>query len=131
MVAIACLACGDDYILVRGSISENPDDYGWVELPDTFEVGIPATVNVYTTGGGCDHAGPTLIHVTGLLAVIEPYDSGPAPGVSRACPDMLRYFLHAAYIEFPEPGDATIRVIGIGHAARDRLMTYDTTAVVR
>jgi hypothetical protein len=131
MVGLGCLACGDDYIEVRGVIVLDQTNGLSLEVPDQFEVGVPATVTVATYFGGCARDGPTLVHVDGLLAVIEPYDEMLAPEAGRFCPSFLRSFPHSAQVEFRESGDATVRVIGIDHAGGDTLMTYDTTVVAR
>lgn len=117
------LACGPEWVEMRGVIETGSWEFH-LELPDLFEVGVPADVTVWTYVGGCASQGPTRLTIEPSLVVIEPFDSVPAPGVSKNCPDALRIYQHAVVVEVSAPGDVTVRVRGL---SGNTLVTRDAT----
>jgi hypothetical protein len=136
MVAIGCVGCERDvYLEVRSIVAWDDvmDSAVVIEVPDTFEVGVPATVRFNSYSSACDRAAPTPVEITGLVAVIQPYDSVLTWSSTWACRrEPVSLLPHAVPIEFRESGQATIKLTGIWrHYNWDLLWTYDTTVVVR
>lgn len=104
------------------------------QLNDPLVAVVPSgrtvTVSVTTYGGGCDSKGETEVAVTGLTAVVTPYDYWKS--ATGACPDILRTFAHSTTIEFVESGTAEIIVRGLDWRTRTaKNPDGDTLSVVR
>jgi hypothetical protein len=64
-----------------------------------------------TFGAGCHRAGDTQVVVTGMAAVVTPYDYRPSVGTP--CTRDLVTFRHSAVMEFPSSGTVTVTVQGL------------------
>ena len=117
LTSLTLLGCGltePRWDLRRGEIEGGADPLH-LEIPAVVTAGEPATIAIRTYGNGCvRHGEVTLVSVTGMTAIVEPYDSVvvEAPG-NYGCTDQLRTFTHTADITFPQAGDATLQVIGM------------------
>lgn len=124
-------ACSEEWIDVRGRIEDGTAADFHLELPDHFDVGVPAQVTVWTYVGGCTREGPTRVSVDGSRVTIEPFDSIPAPGVSKNCPDGGRIYQHRVDVEVGQRGEVMVRVRGLRRWAGDTLITRDTTVMAQ
>lgn len=117
---VAVVACGDDggvqpdTIVVPATILSGVNDDGSesVTVPATARVGVPFTVEVRSTGGGCTERDSTGVQVAGLVADVRPFVREPAPGRAPVCPGILKIFSHTAAVTIAQPGTATVRVHG-------------------
>lgn len=117
---VALAACGDDAgvqpdtIVVPATILSGVEDdgSGSVTVPTSARVGVPFTVEVRSTGGGCTERDSTGVQVAGLVADVRPLVREPAPGTTPACFAVIKEFTHTAAITFAQPGTGTVRVHG-------------------
>ena len=135
LVAIYGSACDTtgvnrEYELTRGII--DPHFYYWddptIVVPEEAAMGEHLTVNVTTFGDGCRLKGQTEFAVDGLVATVEPYDSMCVS--CSICTRELRMFEHVAIVQFAEPGQATVRIVG-AIAPADTVGTVEFTIHVR
>lgn len=109
VVLSAChILAGPDEVRRMGSIAGYTSDDPRVTL---VQVGRRVDVSVISYGGGCERQGDTEVVVTGLEAMVTPFDFTDAD--AQVCTDILKSFDHKASIEFPTGGTATIRVRGL------------------
>lgn len=83
-----------------------------VEAPDSIDTGERFTVTVTTSGpDGCWKKERTEVSVSGLTAMIAPYDVDTArPGIS--CTTAVVEIMHTAEVTFARAGAGLIRVRG-------------------
>jgi hypothetical protein len=89
-----------------------------VTIPAVITAGQPATIGIRTYGDdGCTrHGQVTTVNVTSTTATIEPYDSVIVAAPDNwACLSIVSLFTHTAGVTFPQPGRATLRVIGLAN----------------
>jgi hypothetical protein len=79
------------------------------EVPDTVARGQSFSVGVRTDGNGCVSFGRTEVRVSGLEAVVTPYDTHDGGDV---CPDLLREIDHETTITFQQAGTGAVRFRG-------------------
>ena len=92
--------------------------------------GRTVTVSVTSYGGGCESKGETELAVSGLSAVVTPYDY--TYSATGACTQQLKSFVHSTSIEFAEPGTAQITIRGLdGRTRSANNLIGDTLSVVR
>ena len=81
-----------------------------IAMPDTVQAGTEFTVQVSTYGNGCYRKGETEVVVSGNVATVTPWDYvDPSAG---GCPDILLTFVHEATVAFPQPGSASVVIVG-------------------
>jgi hypothetical protein len=61
------------------------------------------------------------VTVTGLRAVVAPYDTVLVPRRGSACADLSEDFEHEVEITFAQPGDAVVEVVGLQPGSSDTL----------
>ena len=86
-----------------------------VHVPDTMNVGVPDTVTVWTSGGGCTRFVAPHITSDDLQVTIRLLDSVSvwAPDDTVAvCPAVRLDHRNKVVISFARPGTALVRVIG-------------------
>jgi hypothetical protein len=98
-----------------------------IEVPDTVAQGQPFSVGVRTYGNGCVSVGRTEVMVTGLQAVVTPYDTH---GGGEICPDILRRFDHETTITLDQAGTGAVRFRGL-REPEDTITTEVRTVHVR
>lgn len=107
-----------------------------VQLPESVEAGVPFNARVVTYGSGnCTKPNGAEVELIGSRAEIVPYDleyRGPWKRGSYyvACTDDLAPYPREVSLQFDDPGDAEIRVLGrplIG----DGLVEYRFPILVR
>ncbi len=112
----ACSAGGlDGPETVRGAaILVDYGDTTTVTLSTSVRVGVPLSITVTSFGGGCITRGETESTVRGLEAEVRPYryEIVRLPP-NMACTDEFRIFQHTTSLQFGEPGDAHVRVLGL------------------
>ncbi len=115
LALLGCELTEPRWDLRRGEIELGASDSLHLETPAVVTAGEPATIAVRTYGGGCvRHGEVTLVNVSGMTATIEPYDSVVVEAPDNyACLAILRMFTHNADVTFPQPGDATLRIVGM------------------
>jgi len=89
-------------------------DTSSVSLPVSSHVGVPFSLTVTSFGGGCIAHGGVEFTSRGLDAEVQPYryEAVRLPP-NMACTMELRVFRDTVSLEFDEPGDATVRAVGI------------------
>lgn len=137
MSSLAGAGCSDstsvDSDLVLGTIEISSDPIR-ANVPDTVLAGGAFPVTVLTYGDGCYEATETrvtyLAHsLTGessRVAEVVPYDRRPARAI---CTSILRTLEHEAFVDFAQPGEATVRIKGLRDWSADTV-TIDLTVVV-
>ena len=118
LTAACTLGCGLfdnglDYELRRAIIDPN-NDYKAFErpiiVPEEASVGEPVTIKVMTFGNMCALKGHTEVSVEALVATIEPFDWTCVGGT----PDRgLKHFEHTIRLQYAEPGQATVWIVGL------------------
>lgn len=96
---------------VPGMLAE-PAEATPVLAPSSVSVGERFTVEITTTGSGCDRLGDTGVLLGERDAVIYVYDftSANRPGV--ACTMIFKHLRREVPLTFSQPGEAVIRVWG-------------------
>ena len=79
-------------------------------MPDTVQAGTEFTVQVTTYGNGCYRKGETEVAASGSVVTITPWDYVDLG--AGACPDLLLTFVHETTVAFPEPGAASVVIVG-------------------
>ena len=89
-------------------------DTSSVSLPAAARVGVPFSITVVSFGGGCIAHGETELTVHELEAEVRPhrYEAVRLPP-NVACTMELRIYRDTVSVEFGEPGEATVRIVGI------------------
>ena len=99
-------------------------------VPDTVLKSTPFEVTVRSYGGGCIRQGDTEVSISANVAEVRPFDSFPVG--PQSCTLELRFFTHAATLQFNSAGSATVRVRGRGHAGSgDTIVVRERSIVVR
>ena len=124
LILSACdVSGGPDWHLRRGVIT-NFDDSLSLQVPDTIRSGQPATLRVWTHGDRCVLPAYTDQHLTATVLTVEPYDSVLVGDVN--CPSAPCLCSHDVTVLFAQPGDVTLRVVGLGNdsamATRERTL---------
>jgi hypothetical protein len=122
ILAISCTvepSEGNAWELRRGIVDFSGDPIV-IEHADTFALGTGGSVAVRTYGGGCIRQGVSEVAVSGLTAVIEPFDSVHI--AAQACTRELRLFRHVVAVRFTERGSAILRIVGVSHPADDEII---------
>jgi len=88
-------------------------DTSSVSLPVSSHVGVPFSLTVTSFGGGCIAHGGVEFTLRGLDAEVQPYRYDVRLPPNMACTRELRVFHDTVSLEFDEPGDATVRAVGI------------------
>lgn len=81
-----------------------------IVMPDTVQAGTGFTVQVSTYGNGCYRKGETEVAASGNVVTITPWDYVDLS--AGGCPDLLLTFVHEATVAFPEPGSASVVIVG-------------------
>ena len=81
-----------------------------IVLPDTVQAGTEFTVQVSTYGNGCYRKGETEVAASGNVATVAPWDYVDLG--ADGCPDILLTFVHEATVAFPQPGSASVVIVG-------------------
>jgi hypothetical protein len=106
-------ACSDDDSLVvdLGVITtRNEAEIGpSIQHPASAQAGTDVSVTAQTYGTDCTGPERTDVKVTGLNAVIRPFDRN---FVESVCGDLVWPYRHTTSIRFEEAGTATITVFG-------------------
>jgi hypothetical protein len=89
-------------------------DTSSVSLPVSSHVGVPFALTVTSFGGGCIAHGGVEVTLRGLNAEVQPYryEAVRLPP-NMACTMELRIYHDTVSLKFNEPGDATVRVVGM------------------
>jgi hypothetical protein len=89
-------------------------DTSSVSLPVSSHVGVPFSLTVTSFGGGCIAHGGVEFTLRGLDAEVQPYryEAVRLPP-NMACTMELRIYHDTVSLEFDEPGDARVRVVGM------------------
>ncbi len=95
-----------------GRIYLSEYDSAIVETPSAARRGEPVNVSVTTYGGGCVSADTTVATVSGLRAVVVPYQRQYQPPASGACTLALRIERRTVPLIFATSGIAVVRVVG-------------------
>jgi hypothetical protein len=101
-----------------------------VSVPDTVAVGTPATVSIKTFGNSCASKGETETTVTGMSALVLPYDYHRGTN----CLAIQISFWHRANIVFERSGTATVTFVGVGRPDANtahRILTVERTITVK
>lgn len=117
---------GSDWSVRIGTLAGGPDG-SVIEVPEAVTEGEQFTVQVRTTGGGCDRAAGTQVATTGGVITVTPTDSIYVG--DDACPAVVRSFEHEATLSLAVPDPATIR-FHVRAPSDDRLITVDRTVQV-
>lgn len=108
-VLSACSA-DDDTVVVDLGVIVGPDQMDPViEHPEVLQRGVDIPVTVTTLGDDCTWADHTDVVITGLTAVIKPFDKS---ATDSPCADTIFMYKHSATVRFEESGTATITVVG-------------------
>lgn len=111
-VLSAChILAGPEEVRRMGSIAGYNSDDPRVTL---VQSGRRVDVSVISYGGGCERQGDTEVVVTGLDAMVTPFDFTDVD--AQVCTQVLKSFDHRVSIEFPAAGTGTIRVRGLSPA---------------
>ncbi len=110
MLAIACSACADDYVIKVG-LTEGPQGALELTVPERAKVGEAVELTVRTIGGGCISEYDTQVTITRDDALIVPRDETYVGG-DTACVAAIFFYRHRATIVFDTPGMKTLRVQG-------------------
>ena len=133
VVALACGggdAAGPDIVWdLQPGVIEFFDEAIIIDLPETTTVGAETAITVGTFGGGCTAEGHTEISITGLSAIVQPFDSVIRPFPDLACTQELRVFEHQAVLQFAVTGVATVRVLGRHEPGGDEVEFVRTIVV--
>ena len=100
---------------IRGpAILAHYSDSAMVRMPGSAHVGVPVSITVTSFGGGCITQGDTEVTVRGLVAEVRPYryETVRLPP-NAACTSELRIFEHTVSFQFSEPGEASVRIVGL------------------
>lgn len=116
-VAFACVVgCGivqSDWRLEPSPLGSDRATLPAVQIPDTFSVGVPETVAVWTKGGGCTRRAAPQVKSDNLIVTIRLFDSIVVRmRDNEACPAVAWSARRAVPIHFSRPGVGTIRVVG-------------------
>jgi hypothetical protein len=128
VVAAAAWSCSSATVPsaahVLGVIAGYNDDDPRIEL---VVQGRTVNLTVMTYGNSCFSAADTDVRVSGLNAVVTPYDQDPE------CSDRaLKQIEHVVAVQFTEPGTARILVRGINASTRTSSnMAGDTVTIER
>jgi hypothetical protein len=89
-------------------------DTSSVSLPASARVGVPFSITVTSFGGGCIAHGETEVTLHALESEVRPhrYEAVRLPP-NVACTMELRIYRDTVSLVFGEPGEATVRVVGI------------------
>ncbi|MGH7468342.1 MAG: hypothetical protein ACRENP_10185 [Longimicrobiales bacterium] len=91
-------------------------------VPPTIRVNQPFVVTVHTRSKDtCGKQGHTIASVTGLRAIIMPYDTMLRPPRKVSCLDLLLDFEHQVEILFRDLGAAVVEVVGLQEGTSDTL----------
>lgn len=104
-------ACSDDdgVVVDLGVIIAPDHAEARIEHSALVEHGVDVQVTVMTYGDDCTTADRTDVEVSGLVAIIRPFDKSATRSV---CADTLFSYEHVATIRFEQAGAATISVLG-------------------
>jgi hypothetical protein len=96
---------------VLGILSSNETQEA-VTAPTTAQVGVPFTVTIITSGGGCEEKGDEGVIVADNGATIMVYDLTTATRPGVLCTTIFKQFTHTVNLSFPQPGEKLIQVWG-------------------
>ncbi len=95
------------------AIIEHYGDPVTIDLPQIVLREQPFEASVRTYGAGCVKQGDTELHMSGMSATLQAFDSFVVSMPSTfACVDILRLFSHSVILTFEDTGVATISVRG-------------------
>ena len=98
-------------ILIIGFVNGGTSIGVVVEAPDTVSAGVAFDVTVNTFGSSsCVRAERLDVEVNGTVARLTPYDRVAPP--NSVCTADLGAHPHTASVTFPNPGSATLEVLG-------------------
>jgi hypothetical protein len=98
-------------------------------MPDTFAVGQPTSITVFTYGHSCYSRGSTEVSLMQRVATIEPYDT-----LWHRAVCLLRgeTFEHQASVTFATAGSSKVRIIGLcGWPPWDSTLVREYPVLVR
>lgn len=97
-----------------------------VGVPDSAPVNEAFVVSVVTHAGRCLRAGPTHVRKDGMAVDVRPYDLHLG---GRDCTSDAAFHRHIAMLRFEQPGEATVRFIGLGHPGGEILTVARTVTI--
>lgn len=116
VIALLAACSDDDSIVTDLGVITTPDPaLSPIEHPDTATTNGDVPVTVMTFGDDCTWAKRTDVEITGLTAIIRPFDQS---AVDSLCADTLFSYPHTAVIRFDRPGTAMIKVLGYAFGDR-------------
>ena len=125
-------ACGlfdpSDWEVRRGVLVALADDTLQLRLPATVTAGESATITIQTRGDSCVVPAHTASSLVGMVLTVEPYDSVRVGG-DVICQSVPCGCIHAVDVAFPESGNATLRVVGLGGSS-GAVVTMERALVV-
>jgi hypothetical protein len=99
-------------------------------VPSTLEPGLLAptivqanrdfNIEFTTFGGGCDRKGDEDVIVSERAATVKVYDF-TVRGSGATCTSDIKFLPHTVTLRFTKPGEATIKVEGMGSVLEHRL----------
>jgi hypothetical protein len=109
VVLAACSDPDDSLVVDLGVITTSFELGPSIEHPAVVQSGANVSVTVLTYGDDCTWVKRTDVEVTGLTAVIRPFDES---AVESLCGDAIFSYRHTTSIRFEQAGTATITVFG-------------------
>lgn len=109
LLLAACWDADDSLVVDLGVITTSFELGPSIEHPAVAQSGADASVTVLTYGDDCTWGKRTDVEVTGLIAVIRPFDES---AVESLCGDAVFSYRHTTSIRFEQAGMATITVLG-------------------
>ena len=109
VVLAACSNAGDSLVVDLGVITTSFEYGPSIEHPAVARSGTDVAVTALTYGSDCTWFKRTDVEITGLTAVIRPFDES---AVESVCGDAVFSYRHTATIQFAQAGMATITVFG-------------------
>ena len=120
--------CGDrpmapefEHVVSLGFLRWAPDAPS-AEVPSLVQVNQYFRVTVHTQSkDACARKGHTSLTVTGLRALVTPYDTILVPRRGSACSDLSENFEHEVEIVFTHSGNAVVEVVGLQPGSTDTI----------
>lgn len=84
----------------------------FIEAPAAVQAGQSFEVTINTFGGGCDSAGDTEVVLAADGATLTVYDLTTATSADVVCPAILLRLPHVVTLQFDEPGEKLLSVVG-------------------
>jgi hypothetical protein len=129
IVALLATSCTDER-LIEVKLAHLETGFGpIIDAPASAAAGVPITVTVMTTGGGCTGFDHTDVESTELGADIYPYNHTVHPREHEKCTQILRPTPHEVTLTFQTPGDKIIRTYGLEHTLTDEWVIEETAAI--